>query len=515
MKLSTKLNKQELIIIALIFFFASALSLFSFLYFYNHGLTIAYSDAKAHLNIARRVFDNVTPGMAQLGGIWLPLLHLLMLSTIWNDFMWHSGISGSIINMFAFITSVYFIYKLTFEITNKKINALIATLIFGLNVNILYLQSTPMTESLFVCTLTIGVYYLTLWSKHNRLDYVILSAFFFLLTSFNRYEGWPVILCAGFVILIIGIIKKRLKKTESTLLIFIFLACFGIFTWLIWQTAIFHNPLYFLNSEFSAKAQTEFSIAEGNAPAYKNMFNAIKTYFYSMVHVNGFIDTILVGLGLVSFSGIVIFKFLKKKDISKYLPVFVLAVPGVFLIYSLYSGHIPVDVPEIHEPSHIFFNVRYAIYSLPLICVILASLSTNKVMQFIIVSLTLFNSYILFTSATPATVLDATGGKSFTIDEYYKNWIGKYYKGGYILASAGTSDPIMFMSGLDMKDFITEGSNKYWTDSIQNPKKYANIMILSSSPKDSIKMHFDMKKVMKDFKPVSTYNGFELYERIE
>jgi hypothetical protein len=41
------------------------------------GAHLLHFDAKAHLVVARRVFDNITPGWSQLGAIWLPLPHIL------------------------------------------------------------------------------------------------------------------------------------------------------------------------------------------------------------------------------------------------------------------------------------------------------------------------------------------------------------------------------------------------------------------------------------------------------
>ena len=60
--------------------------------------TLLYGDAVAHLGIARGILDTNTPGLGQLGGVWLPLPHLLMLPFIgrmewWQDGMalaWHS-----------------------------------------------------------------------------------------------------------------------------------------------------------------------------------------------------------------------------------------------------------------------------------------------------------------------------------------------------------------------------------------------------------------------------------------
>jgi len=38
-----------------------------------------YGDAVAHLHIARRVIDSRRPGLSELGSVWLPLPHLLMI----------------------------------------------------------------------------------------------------------------------------------------------------------------------------------------------------------------------------------------------------------------------------------------------------------------------------------------------------------------------------------------------------------------------------------------------------
>src|SRR4026207_990074 len=45
--------------------------------FFRQGFVLSHYDAKAHLVVARRVFDNLTPGWQQVGAVWLPLPHLL------------------------------------------------------------------------------------------------------------------------------------------------------------------------------------------------------------------------------------------------------------------------------------------------------------------------------------------------------------------------------------------------------------------------------------------------------
>ena len=47
--------------------------------FLDDGLVLSHYDAKAHLVVARRVIDSLTPGWQQIGAVWLPLPHLIQL----------------------------------------------------------------------------------------------------------------------------------------------------------------------------------------------------------------------------------------------------------------------------------------------------------------------------------------------------------------------------------------------------------------------------------------------------
>ena len=62
---------------------------------FTRGYVLLYGDAVAHLGIARRIFDSRNPGLVQLGGVWLPLPHLLMLPFVQKMAWWQSGLAGS------------------------------------------------------------------------------------------------------------------------------------------------------------------------------------------------------------------------------------------------------------------------------------------------------------------------------------------------------------------------------------------------------------------------------------
>ena len=80
---------------ALVAQLAACVSFISFAYYFQHNGLLLYGDAVAHINIARRVFDSRTPGLLQLGTVWLPLPHLLMMPFARNMEWWQNGMAGA------------------------------------------------------------------------------------------------------------------------------------------------------------------------------------------------------------------------------------------------------------------------------------------------------------------------------------------------------------------------------------------------------------------------------------
>jgi hypothetical protein len=503
-------NTDKIILIVAILF-----SVASFIYYYNQGLITAYGDSRTHLNIARRVFDNITPGIAQLGGVWMPLLHILMFPFIKNDFMWHSGLAGSLVSMPMYILSVYFVYKTILLITKNIFSGLLGALTMILNINFLYLQSTAMTESLFVATLTGSVYFLTKWAHDYKIHSLIFAATFFLLSSINRYEGWPVVMGASIIVFVISLKKYKWTRAEGKFILFSSLAYLGILMWLIWQAAIFHNPLYFLMSEFSAKAQTKIAIEQGLVPQYGDFKVSLLTYFYSLVGIIGLqiVLTGLIGLILYIFNHI---RAIKQDIFFQKLPIYVLFIPGIFLIYALYNGSIPMSPPEImvNGKAGTYFNIRYALYSLPALSVFLSIISLKKHIQFLILFIVISGSLFLIKDGflNTATMKDTKNNIVFGSWDTQR-WIKQNYQGGYILASAATSDQIIFGTGLNIRNFITEGNEKYWEESMVSPDKYAKWVILAHDERDMIRRHIDISAFTSKFSLILSSGIFEIYKK--
>ena len=133
-------------------------SLASFLWFFRQSELLLFGDAVAHINIARRVFDSSTPGTVQLGTVWLPLPHVLSIPFLINDWMWRSGVGGSIASMVAYVLAVDGVFRLV-RGRASRFAAWLAAALLGLNPNLLYMQSTAMTESIFLAAVIWAVVY--------------------------------------------------------------------------------------------------------------------------------------------------------------------------------------------------------------------------------------------------------------------------------------------------------------------------------------------------------------------
>src|SRR5215467_3500530 len=143
---------------ALLALLASVISVSSFFYYFRHGELPLYGDAVAHINIARRVFDSRTPGLLQLGTVWLPLPHLAMIPFVISDWLWRTGVGGSIPSMIAYVLGVFGIFRLTRSVfpatvgpsDASRIAPWASALVYAANPNLIYLQTTPMTEPIYL-----------------------------------------------------------------------------------------------------------------------------------------------------------------------------------------------------------------------------------------------------------------------------------------------------------------------------------------------------------------------------
>lgn len=491
----------------LVFLLATLFSCIALYYSYTNNYILTYNDAASHLNIARRVVDNLTPGLAQIGTVWLPLPHVLMLPLAVNDFLWNTGLAGSIVSMLAYIVSVLFVYKLIVSITNNNIGGFIGAMIIALNPNLLYLQTTPMTEPLLLATITMALYYFANFLKKNQYNDLIMCGVSVALSTLVRYDGWFLFVCLLILLpLSVWRIQGR-KKTEGALILYAFSAGFGIFLWLLWNLTIFGDPLYFAFGKYSAFAQQQVLKNVGQLPTEGNLFNAIYYYFWATVGNNGII------LLLLSVIGICIIPFVVKQKRNIVILLAVLS-PIVFNLIALYEGQSAMNVPQ--APTNPgMFNIRYGLMALPAIAVIAGIVASHKYIRYFILIVFVVQCISFYKAGIPVTLADGLHGLRQT---YYtveaSKWFRENYEGGLILTSLASHDAFVNRAQIPMKNYIHEGTREHWDNALKGPGNNVKYIATLSSPPDSVyRAIYKNEDFKKKYKEIHSYGKFSIYER--
>jgi hypothetical protein len=492
----------------LVFLSLVLISIVSFTVYLQNGLGLSYNDARSHLDIGRRVVEGLKPGLAQLGSVWLPLTHLLMVPTIWNDFMWHTGLAGALQSMIAFVVTGMLIFKFLERINVGILGRLIGVFIFVANINVLYLQSTAMTELLLLAFMTAGCYYLLLWHQKDSLVDLIKSSFFIMLSSLIRYDGWFLLVMAAGLVVIQTFRKKGYKATEGTTLIFLTMGGVGIVLWFLWNLLIFKDPLYFMFGPFSAYVQQRQLLEAGVLATKGNLLLSTKIYFYAFMYNAYTIPAIIAFFGAISFWTD------KKYSSSVRFASSALIAPLIFNILALYLGHSVLFVQGLS--GNTWFNVRYGMMLMPTIAIFVGYLMERaKSIRPTLIGILMFITFFAFANQDAVTIDDARVGSSQKNVTEVSGWLYKNANGqkGFILISAASHDAIIFSSGLPMKRFIHEGTGLYWDAATQVPDKWARWIIMRTHDDNDLTWKFvSRSKGFDRFVKVGAYPFADIYE---
>jgi hypothetical protein len=156
------------------------------------GLTLAHYDAKAHLVVSRRILDSLTPGWEQIGAVWLPLPHVINMVPIQIDHLYRTGGFAIAVSLVANAMATASIAATVLALTASRAGAVLAATLFAANPNILYLQSTPMTEPLLFGLSTLQVFLFTTWVLAGHLTVPRAAGWVTVLACLTRYEAWPI-----------------------------------------------------------------------------------------------------------------------------------------------------------------------------------------------------------------------------------------------------------------------------------------------------------------------------------
>ncbi|MBV9256403.1 MAG: glycosyltransferase, partial [Ktedonobacteraceae bacterium] len=323
-------------------------------YFVNQEILLN-PDAHSHMRIARSVFDNLTPGLAQLGSVWLPLPHILMWPFIWNDYLWHSGLAGSFVAMPCYVVAAIYIFLAAKRVTRNSGASFVGTLVFIFNPNVLYLQTTPLSETVCMVTFAAACYYFLVWIQEDTLQSLVLTSACAFLATLARYDGWPLFVALLCFIPLVGLFKRqRFLRIQGNVITFVLLGGLGIVLWLTWNKMIFGDPLYFQRGIYSSQAQQMLLVTDKTLFAYHNLWQAIRFYTIDSALSVGSLLLLLLVIALLWF-------LLENRFRPTTFGVLVFLVPFGFYILALYNGNAVIWVPGANPPDApvYMYNVRY------------------------------------------------------------------------------------------------------------------------------------------------------------
>jgi hypothetical protein len=236
---------------------AAVAAVVSYLLFAATHTLLAYPETVRGLLIARRIAEGT--GFAPVGSVWLPLWHLLAAATAWNDAMYYSGLSGSVISMLAYVAATRYLYRTALALAGSRLAGVTAAVVFAANPGVLYLQSMPVHALLLIACTAAMAYHLTLWCKTGSYRQLVGTSAAALLASVTSYTGWGLDLAAAFIVCYVAWRRapsaswpRRLRQVEAHLLFYGLPVLAGIGGWLAWNTAIEGNPLGFVGAVAAA-----------------------------------------------------------------------------------------------------------------------------------------------------------------------------------------------------------------------------------------------------------------------
>jgi hypothetical protein len=459
---------------------ASIFSISSTVFFYNTHSLLLYGDAESHLNIAKRVVDSITPGFAQLGGIWLPLPHLLMVPLVIFDPLWQTGIAGSIIGGISYVVTSIYMYKMALLFFGKRFSAIFVFLFFALNPNILYMQSTALGELPLIAFFILSAYYFFVFLKNtSSIPPLLFAAFFGFCATLCRYDGWFLVLCEVIILAVYFVVKRQFRKGEGFVVLFSTLAFFGIFLWFLWNGLILHDPMYFTNSPFSAKAQQQGWLARGQLLTYKNLQLSIAYYLDGSMRNVGIFTSIITVVGIIIF-------LLDTKQQLRFSIFVILGFPLFFYIITLYMGQSIMLLPDLTPasfPWHLF-NARYGIIMIPFAAFFAAVVANQlpKILRIFLILLFIEQLVSFSIGIEPViTYADGKEGLSAMKAPDAQIWMANHYDKGKVLLDDYARTISIIKSNIPMQNIVYIGNHPYWENALKQPQTYVTWVVMQKN----------------------------------
>jgi hypothetical protein len=492
---------------ALVAQIAACVSVAAFLYYLRQNQILLYGDAVAHINIARRVFDSRTPGPLQLGTVWLPLPHLLMIPFLAWDWMWQTGIGGSIPSLFAYVLGAVGAFRLVKGLAESpaaRIAAWLAAVIFIANPNLIYLQTTAMTEPLYLTFFIWSLVYFAEFIRGAGPKALLKCGGCLAAASLTRYDGWFLVAVITLAVIAVQIFKKSIPC--RVLFKFLLIAATGPALWLAYNAAVYKNPLEFANGPYSAKAIEERTTPAGSPPhPGSGNLTLASSYLLKAAELNlGANNWHRLWLAMAVAGTVLLLLFERQ-----HWPLLLAWAPLVFYALSVGYAGVPIFFPSWWP--HSLYNVRYGIELLPaaavfsavVLLVVLQRLqdTRGKLAAVVIILAFVGVSYASVWQAQPISFREGwvNSRTRIALETQLAGHLNQLPDNATFLMYLGDHVGAVQQAGIPLRRIIHEGNHRTWkqpTDpeglwelALQNPGSYADFVVAMEGDEVSRKVN--------------------------
>ena len=486
---------------------AALFSVLAFRYCFPRNMLLLYGDAVAHLHIARRLIDSLNPGIRQIGSVWLPFPHLLMMPFAARMAWWQNGIAGAIPSMACYVLSVAGLWRLA-RYWLRPAGAVVAALFFALNPGLLYMQTTAMNEPVFLCQMIWAALFLmaymralgaesqagqnlALQDEQSRRAVRALTACGIVLVTaiFTRYDGW---IFASIVWLIALYALWRFREWRSPIggafVLFTAMLVTAPALWFAWNARQYGDPLDFMRGPYSAKAIDARTSTPG-APHYPGWHSLrVAALYYIKSAEMGAVPLAWANrlLLLVLAGSIAAMLQWRKQNIT---PMLLLWLPLPFYAYSVAWGSVPIFIP-LWWP-HSWYNTRYGMEMLPIFALSLGFLVawlmtlTEKrwprwapLLLLAVIVLIIIDCYALMRS-TPLVLREAIENSLTRIpfEAAYARALDQLPAQGEILVWTSDHVGAFQRAGIPLRRTINETDYYQWRPALDHPAQSAAFVI--------------------------------------
>jgi len=485
------------------------------IHYHRLGLTLAHYDARAHLVVARRVFDSLTPGWQQVGAVWLPLPHLLNALPVQIDWLYRTGFSAIAISIASMALAAWAIATLIERATGSIVGGIVAAALLMLNPDVLYLQSTPMTEPLLFGTTFLAVALIGVWvmrtSDGPPSPRASLSGFggtaapastraagwSAIAAVLTRYEAFPIVAAA--IGLALVVLWRRGFSAGAA-----FRAVRGLALWPLWALAAF-----LVNSKVSVGAwfvSSGFFVADN--PAMGHPWLAWRQVWEGLVRLTG---PALPWLAVVSAAGLVASAFRRKNDVSGALLMpLALAACAALPLYAYFKGHpvrIRYDVPLVAAAAAITGTG-----------VALLPRRAQPIAGALIVAIAAWQAPPLQKDAA-VVVESQRETPNFEGRKAVTAYLTSHWDGQPIMMSMGSLGHYMHdlsYAGFGIKDFLHEGNGEIWKYAVQHPQPVVEWIAVEERAEggDALWWQGTHAAFLRGYDRVAEGGGVALYRRV-